>query len=186
MPQVRCCSIWLIVALAGASSAIATPNFFDAWQAKYPTSTLPDRMHDLTGAHCHICHHPPSRGLPGNCYRQSISELLTQGRTIQQALDELDGEDSDGDGVPNGVEATMPRADQPGEVGYNMGLVGGLGMDPCSDEPGVAVTGQLETPPSMTPVPAVSDWGLLVTALLFLTVGSVRFRRRQVPATVRA
>lgn len=185
MPQVRCCSIWLIVALAGASSAIATPNFFDAWKAKYPTSTLPARMLELTGTDCHVCHHPPSRGTPGNCYRQSISDLLTQGRTIQQAIDELDGEDSDGDGVANGVEATTARADQPGEIGYSMGLVGDIGTDPCSDEPDVGVTGELETPPPIKAVPTVSEWGLVVTAILLMTAGSAILRRQQARATVR-
>ena len=46
---------------------------------------------------------------------------------------DLDTEDSDGDGVPNGEEATRPRDDLPDEeVGYNMGLVGSTGVDPCS------------------------------------------------------
>ncbi|MCH8149291.1 MAG: hypothetical protein IH987_15120 [Planctomycetes bacterium] len=181
-----------VCAAVGALVWVQSANAFDsyraAWEAKYPTSTLPERMTATTGAVCHICHHPPSRDVLGNCYRMDLKALLDGGATIQQALDQLDGMDSDGDGVPNGVEATTPRDDLPGEeVGYNMGLVGPAGVDPCADIEnfGVSVTNQLETPP--VPVPAVSEWGLLALSLVVLVAGTmlIRLRVRPSPVVVR-
>ena len=78
--------------------------------------------------------------------------------------------------VPNGEEALAQRS-EPGEVGFNPGLVGETGTDPCGSDPGAAVTGVLETPPS-APVPAISDWGFLVLLLLLATGGSLILRRR--------
>ncbi len=63
--------------------------------------------------------------------------------SITEAIDNLDVADSDSDGYPNGQEAVTPRPD--GEVGYNMGLVGDLGTDPCADDPTEVVTGVPET-----------------------------------------
>jgi hypothetical protein len=54
--------------------------------------------------------------------------------------------DSDGDGVPNGQEILAPHEDLEGEIGYNPGLIGELGTDPCSTEPDRPITGQRETP----------------------------------------
>lgn len=150
------------------------PDYLTAWEGKYPTSTLPARMQATTGSSCHVCHHPHTRDLPGNCYREAIITLLGGGATIEEALDQLDTEDSDNDGVPNGVEATTPREDQPSEIGYNMGLVGDTGTDPCSLEPDVSVSGERETPPG--PVPAVTTWGVAVMTLLLLLVGTVTLR----------
>jgi len=150
----------------------AFPSFLTEWQAKYPTSTIDERMASLTGSNCDTCHHPPSRSDFGNCYRADIIALLGMGRTIAQALDELDAVDSDGDGVPNGEEITTPRADQPGQVGYSMGLVGAAGTDPCAVDTGEVVTNQRETP-LVVSVPAVGEWGLMVLTLGLLCAGSL-------------
>ena len=166
-------------------SATAIPDYLTAWQNKYPTSTLPARMQAVADTQFHVCHHPPTRDVLGNCYRMDLKALLQGGATIEEAIDQLDGEDSDGDGVPNGVEATTPREDQPGEVGYNMGLVGPTGTDPCSLNPTEAVSGELETPP--VPIPAVSAWGLLALSLVVLVAGTmmIRSKVRPSPALVR-
>lgn len=161
----------LMISLVYATTTSAFPPYLTEWQTKYPTSTIDERMATLTGANCNTCHHPPTRDLPGNCYREDIKALLFMGRTISQALDELDSEDSDGDGIPNGVEITTPRADQPGQIGYSMGLVGPTGTDPCAVNPAQVVSGQPETPPEM--VPTISAWGSLMMLLGLLTAGSV-------------
>ena len=175
----------LLGAMVCVQSAAAHSNYLTAWQKKYPSSTLPARMEATTGVICNVCHHPPDRPVLGNCYRLDLKALLDGGATIEDAIDQLDGADSDGDGVPNGVEATTPREDQPGEVGYNMGLVGPTGTDPCSLNPTEAVSGELETPP--VPIPAVSAWGLLALSLVVLVAGTmmIRSKVRPVPALVR-
>lgn len=160
----------------------AFPTYLMAWQTKYPSSTLDDRMQALTGSDCNVCHHPPSRSDLGNCYRNDIITLLGQGLTIEQALDQLDGEDSDGDGVANGAEINAPRADQPGEVGYSPGLVGATGTDPCGADPDEVVTGELETPPG--PVPAASTWGVVNLMLVMLAAASVILGKHASPVAV--
>ena len=170
-------SIGLIFLMSIATTAMAWPPYLEQWKTQYPTSTLPARMQSLTGADCHVCHHPPSRPLPGNCYRADIIALRSLGRTAAEAIAELDGEDSDNDGVPNGVEAIAPRVGQPGEFGYNPGLIGATGTDPCSQDPADVVTGELETPPPPPSIPATSEWGQLLIALALLTAGSLVLRR---------
>ena len=175
----------VIGALVWVQSATAIPDYLTAWQNKYPTSTLPARMQAVADTQCHVCHHPPTRDVLGNCYRMDLKALLDGGATIEDAIDQLDTEDSDGDGVSNGEEATTPRVDQPGEVGYNMGLVGPTGVDPCSPlNFGIPVTNELETPPLV--IPAVSAWGMTALTLLVLVVGSLMFRLkvRPLPAII--
>jgi hypothetical protein len=122
---------------------MATPTYLAAWRAKYPTSNVDERMATLTGSACNLCHHPTSRSNPGNCYRMDIAARLAAGRTIQEALADVEPMDSDGDGVPNGVEILMPRPD--GTIGYSPGLVGPTGVDMCGATG--AISNQLETPP---------------------------------------
>jgi hypothetical protein len=174
----------LVVAAAG-SVAQAFPLFLTELQAKYPTSTVDERMAALTGFNCNTCHHPPSRSDLGNCYRADIITLLGMGRTITQALDELDAVDSDGDGISNGEEITMPRADQPGQIGYSPGLIGATGTDPCATNTSEVVSGQRETP-VVVPVPTVGEWGLAVMSLALLAAGSVALRRTKLVVTPRS
>jgi hypothetical protein len=148
----------------------------NAWIAKYPTSTLPARMNTLTGRNCNVCHHPPDFGTQGNCYRNAIAVLMNQGMSVDEALNQLDTVDSDGDGVSNGQEILAPRPEV-GEIGYNPGLIGTLGTDPCGTNPSATVTGVPETPPG-PPVPAVSDWGMVMLVLLLVTAASVVLRKR--------
>ena len=176
--------IGFLSAVVLTSPVSAFPNYLTAWQAKCPTSTLPGRMGTATGVACNLCHHPPDRSVPGNCYRQDIINLLDSGLSIVDALDQLDSEDSDGDGVSNGEEITAPYLGSPGEVGYNPGLIGATGTDPCADDPGEVVTGQWETP--LTNVPTVSEWGLVALTLLLTTAGTILVsRRRMTVATSR-
>jgi len=156
---------------------VAAPSFLSAWVAKYPASTLPTRMAALTGSACNVCHHPSAFGDLGNCYRADLITLLGQGRTISEAIDQLHPVDSDGDGVPNGEEATTPRPEV-NEIGYNMGLIGDTGTDPCATNPTVPVSGLPETPP-VNPIPTVSHWGLVVLVIVQVTIGSLILRGRQ-------
>ncbi len=155
---------------------VLAPSFLNAWIAKYPTSTLPVRMETLTGRNCNVCHQPPSLNAPGNCYRDAIAELLNQGMTIEDALNQLDTADSDGDGVSNGQEALAPRPEA-GQVGYSPGLIGDFGTDPCATNPAASVTGMPETPAS-APVPAVSTWSLVAFIILLATGASFVIRKR--------
>lgn len=152
------------------------PSFLDSWINKYPTSTLPARMNALTGRDCNVCHHPPNLNTPGNCYRDDIAELLGLGMSIEDALNQLDGVDSDGDGVTNGEEAVTARPEA-GEVGYNPGLIGDLGTDPCGTNTNQAVTGMAETP-ALAAIPAVSQWGFVVLSLFLVISASLVLRRR--------
>ena len=176
MVYVRFGALAFALGLVIESAAWAFPTYLSAWEARYPDSTLPARMAAATGANCHVCHHPPSRSLPGNCYREDIKGLLGSGLSIEEALEQLDAEDSDGDGVGNGVEIMAARFDLAGEVGYNPGLVGPNGTDPCADDPGEVVTGAQETLPG--DVPAVSEWGLVVLVLLVASAGHLVIRQR--------
>jgi hypothetical protein len=124
----------------------AWPPFLDAWVARYPTSTLPQRMGSLTGSQCNVCHTPPNRFDQGTCYRIALIEQLNNSLTIEQAIEALHHLDVDGDGVPSGVEILMTRADDPTQIGYHPGLVGPLGTDPCAVNPNNPVTGRSETP----------------------------------------
>jgi hypothetical protein len=135
----------LVLGLA-AGSAHAFPFYLSQFQATYPTTTIPDRMFNTLGVACWTCHHPEIYGQNGNCYREDLKVMLASGSTIQQALNAIDRVDSDGDGVPNGVEILTARL-EPGQIGYNPGLTGPLGGDPCFEIPGAQVSGQLETPP---------------------------------------
>lgn len=164
-----------LVILAGCGAAAqAFPPYLNAWENRYPTSTLADRMEALTGSRCDVCHVPPTSSSPGNCYRADLMSLI--GLPIDQRIDMLDGQDSDRDGVPNGIEATTPRADLPSEVGYNMGLVGPEGTDPCGDDPRLPVTGMPETPDF--DVPVASTWSLALMSVAFLGAGVLVARRR--------
>lgn len=164
----------LMAVPAWVPSVAASPNYLPIWENVYPTSTLPSRMAATTGSACNVCHGLPAPNALGNCYRTDLIARLEGGASVEDAIIQLDGVDSDGDGVANGVEATMPRDDQPGEVGYNMGLVGPTGTDPCSLDPGAPVSNELETPPSL--IPTVSEWGMVAMTLLMLAVATILFR----------
>ena len=157
------------------SEVALVPSFLNAWIARYPTSTLPARMDALTGRDCNVCHHPPNLNTPGNCYREDLAELINLGMPIEDAINQIDPVDSDGDGVSNGDEILAARS-EPGEIGFNPGLIGETGTDPCGTNPASVVTGVPETPP--LPVPAVSVWGIVASALLLVIAGSVLLRRR--------
>ena len=156
---------------------VARPSFLNAWVAKYPASTLPARMSALTGSACNVCHHPSALGDPGNCYRADLIELIVQGLTLEQAIEQLDALDSDDDGVPNGEEAITPRPEV-NEIGYNMGLVGDTGTDPCAANPTEPVSGVLETPPGNA-IPTVSRWGLVALVIVQAIAGTLILRRRE-------
>jgi hypothetical protein len=136
-----------LLAAVTPRDADAWPFYLDAWQAKYPTSTLPARMGATLGLECFVCHAPPNYLADGTCYRNSLRELVLNGLTIEQALDAADGMDSDGDGVAIGVEILTARADLAGHIGYHPGLIGPRGTGPCNADPSATVTGKPETPP---------------------------------------
>src|SRR4029079_8899148 len=112
------------------------PNYVTAFKNKYPTTTLDTRLS------CMICHTQEDYSLEVNCYRKALN--LLGNMPIDQRINALDGMDSDGDGIPNGVEATTPRPG--GGVGFGPGLVGSNGRDPCGANPNKAVTCVCESP----------------------------------------
>lgn len=167
----------IIVVVLLSSAAQGAPPYLNAWEQRYPESTLPLRMAVQVGSACNLCHVPPAFGTEGNCYRADLIVLLDGGATIEEAIEQLDTVDSDGDGVANGVEILLPHADFPGDVGYNMGLVGADGVNPCGTDPLEPVSGVAETPPGA--VPTLSEWALLLTAALLGSCGAVVIRKRR-------
>jgi hypothetical protein len=127
--------------------APAFPTYLNAFREKYPTSTLPEQATATMGRACYVCHHPTSNSNEGNCYRLDIRARLNSAPfpSIEDVLAEVELLDSDGDGFSNLSEILFPRADLPGEVGYNPGLVGQFGFDPCFD-PTTPLTGRQESP----------------------------------------
>jgi cytochrome c5 len=149
-PRPILCSLAAIAALAmgmvAPTPAEAHPTYVTAFTTRYPTTTLKVQMQTLTGSSCSLCHDPnTSRSAPATCYRRDLVARMAAGRTIQQAINDIDSWDSDGDGIPNGVEITMPRTDGSGLVGYHPGLIG-MGTDPCGDNASLLVTNRRETP----------------------------------------
>ena len=142
-------SIATLAVLVATVPAFATPTIRNAFTARYPTSTLIARTQAATGNACYVCHQPTSMSATGNCYRRDLTARIAAGRTAAQAVADLDAVDSDGDGVPNGVEITTPRTDMPGQIGYNPGLVGATGTDPCATSTTTPVTGQPESVPAV-------------------------------------
>jgi hypothetical protein len=142
----------LIVSAAGVmvlatGSARGHNSYVTPWTNAYPTSTLQARMATATGSACNVCHQPPERASAGTCYKDALALRINAGRTISQAIADVDGLDSDGDGVSNHDEITAVRTDLPGQVGYHPGLLGATGTDPCGDFPTAAVSNARETPP---------------------------------------
>ncbi len=139
-------SLSFVALVFAVAPSLAHNSYLTAFQNRYPTSTLSARMQARTGSSCNVCHHPGDTGNSGNCYKESLVSRLNAGRTISQALADVENLDSDNDGESNLVEILAPREGQPGQVGYSPGLVGATGTDPCG-APG-NLTGQLETPPT--------------------------------------
>lgn len=127
----------LFVSLLACEFAMALPPYVDSFKARYPSTTLDSRLS------CTICHTGESYALSVNCYKRDLANL-GGGLTIAQRIDMLDGVDSDGDGVANGVEATTARSG--GGVGFSPGLIGSNGRDPCGANQNLAVSGVCESP----------------------------------------
>jgi len=131
--------------VVGVSTVWAHSGYMTPFNTRYSASTLSARMAAATGSNCNVCHHPTDRADSGNCYKDAIANRINAGRTIAQALADVEALDSDNDGVNNVTEIMMARTDLPGtQVGYSPGLIGATGTDPC----GAAgnVTSQRETP----------------------------------------
>lgn len=142
---------FLVVVCCGAgvmtmSTASAESSYLTAFNNAYPGNTLSTRMASSTGSSCNVCHHPPARSVAGNCYKNALTARLNAGRTIAQAITDIDGLDSDNDGISNHDEILMVRTDLPGQVGFNPGLIGATGTDPCGTSPTTAVSNTRETP----------------------------------------
>lgn len=133
--------------LASPPEARATNGVMNAWRTRYPTSTLLAQATAQMGNQCYMCHHPSSTSNPGNCYKDALETRIQGGMSAAAAINAVDALDSDNDGVPNGVEITTARAGT-SAIGYNPGLRGATGTDPCWSNPNAAVSNQLETPPA--------------------------------------
>jgi hypothetical protein len=154
----------------------ATSTIRNAFTARYPTSTLVARMGTAAGDSCLLCHASNNRAAAGNCYKEALLARINAGRSATQAVADVDALDSDNDGIPNGVEITMARTDLAGQVGYNPGLIGATGTDPCAANTTTPITNQRETPAATPTCPAdldngsgngVKDGGVTIDDLLF-------------------
>jgi hypothetical protein len=146
----RCAWLGLMTVIVAAPAAVGHPNYVTAFQSAYPSSTLVTRMGTAAGQSCFVCHQPNGNNYSraGNCYRMDLKARIDAGRTVAQAIADVDQMDSDGDGVSNHDEILWVRTDLPGQVGYNPGLIGATGTDACAPAAyvTVAVTQQRETP----------------------------------------
>ncbi len=140
---------------AASAPAVATSGLRSAFAARYPSSTLLVRTQAAVGSQCYACHQPPNTSEQGNCYKDALTARLEAGRTNAQAIADVELLDSDGDGISNLDEIMAARADMPDQIGYNPGLIGDTGTDPCATDPTTPVTGQPETPP---PVGCTADF----------------------------
>lgn len=137
--------------------AAGNPGYLEAFEARYPGSTLVYDIILSAGSACNVCHNTNAFFGDWNCYRRDIIRELRKGASIEQALANIEQFDSDADGFVNVEEILAPRQGSNGaSIGYNPGLVGPLGTDPClsitiEGTPGSAlpVTFRLETPPAV-------------------------------------
>jgi len=146
-PAVRAAAVAAVVLVVATRPSVATNSIRNAFIARYPSSTLISQAQSATGNACYACHQPSSVSNPGNCYKEALALRIAAGRTATQAIQDVELLDSDGDGVSNRDEILTPRADFAGQIGYNPGLVGATGTDPCANNPNTVVTGRPETPP---------------------------------------
>lgn len=141
-----------LVVLAATASGRANPDYLQAFKDRYPSSTLPEDMEFTLGVQCYVCHNPSQFFGDLNCYRRDIIQRLRAGRTIHQALADIETTDSDSDGVNNLSEILTPRFDGAGwgapfpRIGFNPGLVGQTGADPCYSDPAQPQSFRPETP----------------------------------------
>jgi hypothetical protein len=146
----RCACVAVLAVCALAPASLGHPEYVTAFRNAYPSSTLLTRMASEAGQNCYVCHHPngSSYSKSGNCYRMALKARLDAGRSIAQAIADIDGDDSDGDGVSNHDEILCVRTDMAGHIGYSPGLVGPTGTDPCTTTSSMdtAVTNHSETP----------------------------------------
>ncbi|MFQ5876438.1 MAG: hypothetical protein ACE5JH_01915 [Acidobacteriota bacterium] len=143
----------------GTAAAYGTNAILSGFRQHYPTTTIPDYTVLVSGDECLDCHSSSKRADPGNAYREDLIATKLDREIDFSAVDSLD---SDGDGVLNAIEATLPRVDFPTDiegarqVGYNPGLIDcppdadgapRLGYDPVSMR---HITNVHETPPGGT------------------------------------
>ncbi len=152
-PTRLCSLIGVISGFAAAalltdSGAHAFPTYLEAFELRYPGSTLTTRVQTQTGSKCSTCHVPEGTFYNGNCFRLDLKKQLQLGLDIEQALAAIEPLDSDGDGVPNRAEILRPRVEPGAQVGYSPGLNGPDGKDGCVGGPlgQNPVTNQSETP----------------------------------------
>ncbi len=158
----RTVSILILLATVGVAFVVAlnpatgNPGYLAAFRQRYPASTLPDdyELSPSVGSSCITCHDANVFYGDWNCYRRDLIERLRAGRSITEALADIEMWDSDGDGVNNITEINLARDATGLSVGYNPGLIGSHGTDPCltilvGDVPGSTLPGtfRLETPP---------------------------------------
>ena len=106
--------VTLLVMTAGAGPALASNTYPGDWAARYPSSQSDDNMISATGSACQLCHQTSSGGNTWNLYGWAVKLRRDAGDTIDQALSNVEGDDSDGNGDSNLVEINANA--QPGWV----------------------------------------------------------------------
>jgi hypothetical protein len=164
----------LLATLAVTDRSEAFPNIRNDFFAAYP-SAVGSRLDSVpsNAGHCGVCHYNFQGGGDRNFYGQAVEALPN--RTPAEILS-IGSDDSDGDGVSNDDEILVSAAYTntptfPGLLPDNIGLVSGVDLVDIED---------FLVPVSA--IPAASDWGLIVFALLTLTAGTIVWRRATVAA----
>jgi predicted CXXCH cytochrome family protein len=91
----------LATGLGDPEIAHARNNFYATWDSAYPASISDDNVITGTGTNCAICHSASGGGNPWNAYGWDMRVETKAGSSTAVALANIEGLDSDGDGVSN-------------------------------------------------------------------------------------
>ncbi|MGB5409533.1 MAG: choice-of-anchor D domain-containing protein, partial [Thiogranum sp.] len=158
--EARWSVFYLLAALAVLAALVAAPQaqarspYLSTWQGIYePTQT------DNNAGGCQVCHGPGTGTV--NPYGEDIRALFDGGTSIANAINQIDGDDSDGQGDSNGTEIAVDA--QPGWT---------TGQVPLFDSgngasAGSSTAANAGVSPPLDPVAAVPDIAVAPTTLAF-------------------
>ena len=157
IPRLRCLlttGLATLVLLTSAQQVHARSPYLTTWQGIYePTQT------DNNAGGCQVCHGPGTGTV--NPYGEDIRALFDGGTSIANAINQIDGDDSDGQGDSNGTEIAADA--QPGWT---------TGQVPLFDSgngasAGSSTAADAGVSPPLDPVAAVPDIAVAPTTLAF-------------------
>jgi hypothetical protein len=164
--------VLVVTGLVGVERSQATPtnrsNFFTAYPQAVGTRL--DNLPSNAG-HCGVCHYNFDGGGTRNLYGQAIQALPDR---LPATMLTIGSADSDADTYTNDEEildvvAYSNTPTFPGLTPANVSLVSNVDL--------ADIEGHLVPEPVQAPIPAMSEWGVVVAALLMLTAGTLVYTR---------